>query len=197
MNQMNQPIAQAPKNISSGLILMTVFTIFWSAIAYYGCRNSADWWLPVLFVLPCLFFAYYAIQLKQAAQHSQLPASAPDDDQVKKKEKWFMIICAAEGIGMFLAANIVVNLHHPELQVPAIALPVALHFFPLAKIFDRKMDYYIGAWSTMIAVLAMVLVLNHTLGKMQTIAFTGIGLAVATTCYGINMTLKARRTLVH
>ncbi|HTZ71158.1 MAG TPA: hypothetical protein VMB71_10955 [Acetobacteraceae bacterium] len=38
----------------------------------------------------------------------------------------------AEGIGLFIAANLVTNLGHPELLLPAMALVVGLHFLPMA-----------------------------------------------------------------
>ncbi len=36
-----------------------------------------------------------------------------------------------EGIGLFIAANLVINLGHPEMLLPAIALVVGLHFLPM------------------------------------------------------------------
>lgn len=37
----------------------------------------------------------------------------------------------AEGIGIALAVNVAVNLHHPEWRLPAMALVVGLHFLPI------------------------------------------------------------------
>jgi hypothetical protein len=82
---------------------------------------------------------------------------------------------------------------HPELTIPAIALVVALHFYPMAKVFKRTIDYYLATWSTIIAVLAIVLSLNHTLSEPNAAAFTGVGLAVATSCYGLFMMYKGNR----
>lgn len=186
---------ESAKSIIIGLILMSVFTLIWAGVAYYGMRGTSYWWILSLFPLACIFFVYHAFELRKAAQRLLSLTSLADQDDMKKRQKWFMYICAGEGIGIFLAVNIVVNLHHPELQVPAIALPVGLHFFPLAKVFKRRMDYYIGTWSTLIALCAIALTLNHTFSKMPMLVFTGVGLALATTSYGINMMLKVRRVL--
>lgn len=50
-------------------------------------------------------------------------------DTVKRAVMWSSL---AEGAGIFLAANIVINLHRPEWLLPAIALIVGLHFLPIA-----------------------------------------------------------------
>ncbi|HEK20581.1 MAG TPA: hypothetical protein ENO28_09045 [Bacteroidetes bacterium] len=192
---MNSITTETAKQTISGLTLMTMFTLVWAGIAFYGFNGLPYEWLLSIFVIPCIGFVYYIFLIRRIAPTLPVSDAPVNEAEVKKKEKWFMIICAGEGIGIFLAVNIVVNLHHPELQVPAIALAVGLHFFPLAKIFERKMDYYIGAWSTLIAVLAIMFTLKHVLNKMPMIVFTGVGLALATTCYGINMILKARRVI--
>jgi hypothetical protein len=106
--------------------------------------------------------------------------------------KWFGIIFGAEGLGIFIGINIVINLGHPELTIPVIALVVGLHFYPMAKIFKRTIDYYLATWSTIIAVLAIVFTLNKTMTESAVFAFTGIGLAMATTCYGFYMVMSGR-----
>lgn len=184
------PTADAVKKTLSGLTLMTIFTLLWTGIAFYGLSNSAYLWLLSIFPLACLFFIYYAFRLRKTAQLLPPLPSNTNQEEEKKRGRWFGIICAAEGLGIFIAINIVINLHHPELQVPAMALVVGLHFFPLAKVFKRKMDYYLGAWSTLIALSAIVLTLNKTFDQTAMLSFTGIGLAIATTFYGINMILN-------
>lgn len=51
----------------------------------------------------------------------------------------------AEGIGIFVAVNLVNNLGHPELLLPAIALVVGLHFFPIAYAVPFHFFYLLGA----------------------------------------------------
>jgi len=107
--------------------------------------------------------------------------------------KWFGIIFGAEGLGIFIAINIVINLGHADLTIPVMALVVGLHFFPLAKVFKRSIDYYLASWSTIIAILAIAFVLNRIMTENAAMAFTGIGIAIATTCYGIFMMIRGRR----
>lgn len=51
---------------------------------------------------------------------------------------------AGEGIGLFLAANIVINVHRPELLLPAMALIVGLHFLPIAYAAPFPPFYTLG-----------------------------------------------------
>ena len=51
----------------------------------------------------------------------------------------------AEGVGLFVAANIVINLHRPHLLLPAMALVVGLHFLPIAAAMAFRPFYILGA----------------------------------------------------
>jgi len=187
--------APAVKGIASGLLMMAFFTIIWSAIAWQGLSGSGYQWLLLTFTAFCIGFAYYAIKVFRVVKHAPEPDSPEDIAREKNSGKWFGIIFGAEGLGIFIAINIVINLGHPELTIPVIALVVGLHFYPLAKVFRRTIDYYLATWSTLVAVLAIILTLNKTLNESSTLAFTGIGLAIATTCYGLYMVLSARPVL--
>ena len=184
----------ALKRIASGLSMMAVFTFFWASCAYYGLLDTSYRWLLLIFPILCVIFIYNAFRLTRKAQN--LPSQPLADlDEEKKRGKRFGIILAGEGIGIFLAVNVVINLHHRELIIPAIALVVGLHFIPLAKLFKRKFDYYLGTWSILIAFFAITFSLNKTLNESAVLAFTGIGIAVSTTFYGLNMILSARKAL--
>lgn len=62
-----------------------------------------------------------------------------------------------EGVGLFLAANLVVNLHHPELLLPAMALIVGLHFLPIAYAAPFRPFYALGAALILAAAAGFVL----------------------------------------
>lgn len=52
--------SESAKSIVSGLILMSVATLIWTGVAYYGMRGTPHWWLLSVFPLACMFFIYYA-----------------------------------------------------------------------------------------------------------------------------------------
>ena len=50
----------------------------------------------------------------------------------KEAERAIIWSSTAEEIGLFLASDIVIKLHRPDLLLPAMALVVGLHFLPIA-----------------------------------------------------------------
>jgi len=179
--------AAAVKGVASGLYMMAVFTLVWTGIAYQGLRGSAYALVLVVFVVFAVTFIVKGSAIYKLAKLFPGIESEEEKAEEKRMSKWFAIIFGAEGLLIFIAANVVINLKHPELVIPAIALVVGLHFFPLARVFKRTVDYYLATWSTIIAVAAIVMSLEKALSESGILAFTGIGLAVATSCYGFFM----------
>lgn len=182
------------KGLATGLIMMAIFTIYWAGCAYYGLTNHHLRWLLLIFPLSAIVFIYQVIILTRTAD--RLP-SFPSESEAneKKKGKGFAITLAGEGIGIFLAINIVTMMNRPELKIPAMALVVGLHFIPLAKVFNRKFDYYIGTWSICVAILAITLSINKLLNNSEVLVFTGVGMAISTVSYGLRMFLTGCKAL--
>lgn len=180
----------AVKGIATGLVMMAVFTLVWSGIAYGGLHGGSYW--PVLLIFPVLsmLFVVNSVKLFKVAKYYPKLTSEADIAEGKRTGKWFGIIFGAEGLGIFIGINLVVNLGHPELAIPVMALVVGLHFFPLAKVFKRTIDYYLATWSTIVAVLAIVFTLNKTFTESGAFAFVGVGIAISTSCYGIYMMIR-------
>jgi hypothetical protein len=192
METAHRPPGSAVKGTATGLIMMAFFTTLWAGIAYGGLAATPYWPVLLIFVACSAVFIFNAVQLYRMAKFFP-PATSPEDiAREKNTGKWFGIIFGAEGLGIFIAINIVINLGHPELEIPVIALVVGLHFFPLAKVFKRNIDYYFASYSTLIAILSIYLALNKTLNEPQIFAFTGVGIAFATVGYGIYMILSGR-----
>jgi hypothetical protein len=182
----------AVTGIASGLLMMAFFTILWSCIAYHGLEKTNYWYILLAFPICTVLFIIDAIKLFKAAKFYPKLTSEADIAEEKKMKKWFGIIFGAEGLGILIGINIVTNIGHADLVIPVIALVVGLHFYPLTKVFKRTIDYYLATWTTLVAVAAIVLVLNKTLTGDAIFAFTGVGVAIATSCYGIYMKINGR-----
>jgi hypothetical protein len=178
--------------IASGLVMMAVFTSAWAAIAYHGLATTNYWLALTAFPAFSVFFIINDLKLFKVAKFYPKVTSDADIAEEKRIGKWFGIIFGVEGIGIFIAINIVVNIGHPELTIPVMALVVGLHFYPLAWVFKRTVDYYLATWSTLIAIVAIVLTLNKILTETTTFGFTGVGIAIATTCYGFYMVMSGK-----
>ena len=183
----------AVKGIATGLCMMAFFTLLWGAIGYGGLKATNWWFLLIVFPALSIMFVINAVKLFSIAKYYPKLTSEADLAEEKRVGKWFGIIFGAEGLGIFIGINVVVNLGYPQLTIPVLALVVALHFFPLAKVFKRTIDYYLASWSTIIAVLSIVFTLNKTFTENGMLAFTGVGLATATAGYGIYMLISGWR----
>lgn len=175
---------------ASGMLMMAVFTSAWAIIAYSGLKASPYKFALILFLVVVLILAGYAFRFIKTSKHYQDQGVKVVSEADKKRDKRFMFIFAAEGIGIFIGINIVVNLGYPDLVIPVIALVVGLHFFPLARLFKRTQDYYLATWSTGIAVCGMVFSIKGVLSHSLVITFVGVGMAVATSIYGCSMLIR-------
>jgi hypothetical protein len=182
--------AAAVKGIATGLCMMAFFTLIWAGICFGGLNGTPYWFAPLIFPLFSVWFVINAVNLFKKAKYFPKLTSETDIAEGKRTGKWFGIIFGAEGLGIFIGINIVVNLGYPDLVIPTLALVVGLHFFPLAKIFKRTVDYYLATWSTLIALCGFLFTLRHIMPVNYVMAFVGAGIGIATTCYGIYMIIK-------
>jgi hypothetical protein len=178
-------------SIATGLLMMAFFTTMWAGIAYGSLKHGII--LLILFGVIIVTFISFAIYLFGISKRFLKLESEADKAEGKRAGKWFGIIFGAEGLGIFVAINIVVNLGHADLTIPVIALVVGLHFYPLAKIFKRTIDYYLATWTTVIAIVAIVLILKKVYPPANVDAFVGIGTGIATSCYGLYMIYTGRK----
>ena len=185
----------AVKGIASGLCMMACFTLMWAGIAFGGLHATAYWLLLLVFPVFAILFVARAIKLFGVVKYFPALTSEADVAEEKRMGKWFGIIFGAEGLGIFVGVNIVINLGYPDLVIPTIALVVGLHFFPLAKVFKRKIDYYLAGWATLIAILAFVFTLDKTMPSNFVMAFVGIGIGIATSLYGFYMLIRGKAAI--
>lgn len=179
------------KSITGGLVLMATFTTIWTFIGESSLQGK-DFYLPgILFGTFVFIFLFYVNKFNSLSDKENYIEESTALSG--KNKKWFIIVNALQGIGIFLAINIMINLKLPHLIIPSVALVVGLHFFPLAKIFNRKLDYYIGAWTTLIAVSACCLIMTDTMPAPLAIALTALGCAVSTSVYGWSMIITGRK----
>jgi len=195
MHQNHQLPREAISAPALGSLLMGIFTTAWASIANVGFYGRDHYVFLSLFVLFALLFLTNAISLLRASKRYPVATSAADKERKKKTGMWFGIIFGLEGITIPIAVNIVIFLGHAELVIPAMALVVGLHFYPMATIFKRKIDYYLATWATVIALTGFYLSLKKNLPESDVMAFVGVGLGLATSAYGFYTILYGRQLL--
>ena len=102
-------------------------------------------------VLPFVIFVTIALMAGYAIR---LPGPGMKPSQ--KVERAIMWSSIAEGVGLFLASNIVINLHRPDLLLPSMALVVGLHFLPIAISAKFTPFYILGTVLIVSAVAGFV-----------------------------------------
>ena len=182
-------------SLQGGLSMMIFFTILWIVIAEIvldGLDHYRTW---IVFGVILLFFIYKYWQLSSVKTHLRQAPEDVSDAADEKKGKWFWIIFVAEGFLILLIKNILLNTGHDNLFLPCFALIVGLHFFPLGWVFNRKFDYFMGAWTTVIAITGLLILIKGSFDARIVKGFVAIGSAVATTCYGFKMIYESSKIL--
>jgi hypothetical protein len=177
-----------------GLFLMIINTSVWAFIAEYYLENKDFKIVGILFGIFILSFFYFYLKFVKA-QKSLSESTIEKSREEKSNEKWFLIILGLEGLGILIIKNVLVNINHNELFIPFFVLIVGLHFFPLAKIFKRSFDLYIGTWTCLLAILGIYLITQKITTTNLANVVVSLGCAVSTISYGIKMIIEGRKLL--
>ena len=109
---------------------------------------------------------------------------------------WYGIIFGAEGVTIPIVCGLLVYFRQTAFILPAIALVIGLHFYPMARIFKRTIDYYLATWTCIVAFSAIAAIINNMLPQNTIYALLGMGVAMATTGYGLYMIYEGKRLAV-
>lgn len=183
----------AIQSIAGGLLLMAFFTMAWAGIGSGNLGGVGQYAVIFVFGVPCGMFVAYSISLFRAARHFPPLVSEEDKAEGKKMGIWYGIIFGAEGVTIPLICGLLAYLQLMQYVVPAIALIVGLHFYPMAKVFNRIIDYYLATWTSLVAIGAIIAIFYNALPQATIYALLGIGVAIATTGYGLYMIYDGRR----
>lgn len=175
--------------IASGMVPMAIFTpvyAIWAAVA---------WPVPggIVFIVALAWSVYLGLTGRRLLR---LSADLPDERTAHdgRITRGMTILSSAQGGLILLAVVVLVLLGQWEWILPVVAIVVALHFFPMASLFGRSIDYYLGTGMA-IAALAGLTLAGMGATWQVVWAVTGLGGALVTSMYGLYMVRTARRTL--
>lgn len=118
-----------------GALIMGFFGAFFASLTFYWQQHETG----AALLLPFLGFALIAVL---AVQVIRMPGTGIEPSPSEERAITWSTV--AEGIGLFLASNIVINLHRPDLLLPSMALVVGLHFLPIALAAGFRPFYILG-----------------------------------------------------
>lgn len=136
----------------SGALILTCFGTVWCVLALLFWPARPAWSIPAASIAAA---ALIALAIHRLWLLKNIPSM---DDPVaaakgKRDGMWFGIIFGGEGFLIWLAVNILQNLHRSEWIPLAAGAIVGLHFLPLARLFQASIYYWTGSLS----VFAMIL----------------------------------------
>lgn len=181
------------QSIGAGLLLMAFFTMMWAGIAQGGLKGSDHYIHLVICSAFSFLFIVNGIRLLLLARKYPKFTTAEHQDRGKKMGRSFGIIFGIEGVAIPLVCAILGITHHSDYILPAIALIVGLHFYPMARIFDRTIDYYLATWTCLVALVGIYLLYNNVQPLACVMGLLGMGVSLATISYGSYMLLTARK----
>ena len=122
---------------ATGALVVTGFGTLWAGAGLLGAGAPAWSWLVLCVLATAL--AANAIRILRTTppvDAAALPAELAA--RRRRGDRIFRWAVAGEGVGIFLAVNVVTNLGHPQWQPAAAMLVVGLHFLPLARGFGYR-----------------------------------------------------------
>ena len=118
-----------------GALIMSFFGAFFASLTLYWQQHATG----VVLLAPFLGFAVIAVL---AVRVIRMPGTGIEPSPSEQRAITWSTV--AEGIGLLLASNMVINLHRPDLLLPSMALVVGLHFLPIAFAAGFHPFYVLG-----------------------------------------------------
>jgi hypothetical protein len=182
------------RGVAIGLLLMAVFSVWWTSDTFYGWAPPAAIVATAIGVGAAAFFVIRSIQLFRVSRRLPVQADAPGQ-LTKQRGRVFGYVFGAEGALIGVAVGVLNANGVAEFVVPTIAVIVGLHFFPMAWVFQRSIDVWLASWTTLVGVVGIIAVAVDRPDALMVWAWVGAGVGVATLLYGTYMSLFAGRLL--
>ena len=181
-NETKQEFGEIAQNIAPYGIMMAVFTLFYSVWFCFAWGRAG----MVLFALTVVYGAYIVFASIKNIKHAKRFKAVPSEAG-KKIAKNMGIVSAISYSALTVIAVTLAAVHLEKLILPAVTLIIGLHFILLAKIMNRKIDYFIAPVPIVFSLVASYLAFTTTMTWPEVYAVAGIGGACATMIYGAYM----------
>jgi len=189
------PSKQRLKQTADGISLMAFFTFLWALLAEIALQPRDHYMLGVFFgVIVVLLITYY-VKFNNAQRKLPEPPEPPagKDTPKKTQDKRLIIFVGLEAAAIVVIKNVFANTGLDDYFIPCFALIVGLHFFPLGKLFNRSFDYYMGAWTCLVALAGIVLTHQDAWPVYLITTLVAGGCGLATSIYGVMMILRGHK----
>jgi hypothetical protein len=153
--------------------------------------------VPVVVVFTIVALVFIVDGILTLISARKLPAvdTAERRRRTRSISNRFYLIFVIEAVLIAIVCVILFTTGGTSYLIPAIALIVGVHLIPLARVFERRIDYYIAGIVAAAAVLSIILIATATLTPYAGWSLASIVAALGTSTYGIYM-MRARRRML-
>ena len=123
---------------STGALIMAFFATVWWVVGLRAAGHGP----ALVFLVPLGVAAALVFAARRPLREPASRAIGPAEEA--RRGRLVGWASAAEGVGIFVAANVLVNTGHRDALAPVIALIVGAHFVPLARGLPAP-AYYVTA----------------------------------------------------
>lgn len=174
-----------------GLVLMAVFTTAWSANTLGTWPGALGTAITAVGVLASAWFVVTAVGLARTRGRASTAASPEEQRWQKRAGMAFGWVFTAEAVLIVVAANVLGGIGRPDLVLPAIALVVGVHFYPMARIFRRRIDTWLATALSAVGLAGLLVLLLTGASRDLVWGLVACGAALTTGAYGVYFTRMA------
>ncbi|HVQ44823.1 MAG TPA: hypothetical protein VMT30_07750 [Candidatus Saccharimonadia bacterium] len=185
----------AARSIAGGMLLMAGFTLIWAGIASSALPSPLSIPAIVAFGTLSLLVGFGGAQLLLASGKFPAHSSQADRAQSKRIGIAYGAIFGTEALLIGGASGIITATHHDAYLIPTIGLIVGLHFYPMAKVFHRTIDYYLATWVCSVALSSMIMLSQGKITTPTASIVVSLATATATSIYGLYMLRLEQRAI--
>ena len=162
--------------------MLAGFTVFWAAFIFWGFgMNAPSVILFTAFTGLAIVIFLSAAKARRAVR--LLPDAPPDPEDKRAGTRWTVIFSVQGGVIGAVCAVLGI-LGQYQYIVPAVALIVGIHYFPLGAIYRTKIHFAVGVFVVLCAVFGIMSQAFGILG-FRAIGVCAIATALSTVILGI------------
>ncbi|GMA48018.1 hypothetical protein TMUPMC115_2273 [Tetragenococcus muriaticus PMC-11-5] len=170
------------RSIAPVSLMMAIFLLAYTI--WFGFAWGLFGW--ILFTVSLFISTILFVKSIQNIKHSKL-FEVHETKSGKRIGKAMGILSGVSYGILWLSVIILIIIDWYALIMPVVTLIIGLHFFPQAKIMNRKLDYFVAPIPIATALISIILVINSDLPWQSAFAIASIGGAIATIIYGFHI----------
>jgi hypothetical protein len=150
---------EAVQGVASGIFFLTFFGGAWALWGTSFLQGALH--IGVYIIIGLVTLAFFGIGVMVMRYARSLPSvEAPEDVATGRRIGiWFGVVFGAEAVLIALASILLSRFGADRFIAPVVALIVGIHFLPLARLFNVRPYYLVGALLCLLALIAIVALL--------------------------------------